>query len=63
MKQFYKSKTIWFNAITILVVVATFFGYTPNAELAETATGILVALSPVINVLLRLVTNKGVILK
>lgn len=56
-KKWYKSKTVLFNALTILVVVATVFGYTPNQELAENVTNILVALSPIINIGLRMVTK------
>ena len=56
-KKWYKSKTVLFNALTILVVVATVFGYTPNQELAENATNILVALAPIINIGLRMVTK------
>lgn len=60
MKHWYQSKTIWFNLITILVVVATFFGYTPNQELADDITLFLITMSPAINFALRLITNKGV---
>ena len=60
MKHTYQSKTIWFNAITIIVVFATMFGYTPNEELANTTATVLVALSPLINIALRFVTDKAV---
>lgn len=62
-KSIFKSKTVWFNALTVLVIVATFFGYTPNTELAETVTGLLVALTPIVNIVLRMVTKQPVTLK
>lgn len=58
MKKIYQSKTIIFNTLTILIVVATFFGYTPDQELADNTTTILLALSPLINLVLRFVTDK-----
>lgn len=61
-KKFYKSKTVWFNALTVLIVLATASGYTPNAEVAETTSAILLAIAPVVNLVLRSVTNKGVTL-
>jgi hypothetical protein len=60
MKKIHQSKTIIFNTLTILVVVATFFGYTPNQELAENTSAILLALAPLINIALRFVTDKAI---
>lgn len=62
MKHLYQSKTIWFNALTVLFVVATFLGYTPNQELAETTSNLLIALAPIVNIVLRLVTDKKITL-
>lgn len=59
-KKFYFSKTIVFNTLTVLVVVATFFGYVPDQAIAETTSAILLALTPLINIGLRAVTNKGI---
>lgn len=59
-KPFYKSKTVLFNGITILVVIATFFGYTPNQELAEQASNVLIAITPIANLALRFVTKQPV---
>lgn len=58
MKKIHQSKTVIFNTLTILVVLATFFGYTPDQELAENTATILLALSPLINLVLRFVTDK-----
>lgn len=63
MKSWYKSKTVWFNILTVLVVVASFFGFTPNQELSEEVSGYLLVLSPLINLLLRFITTKGIVLK
>ena len=60
MKHLHQSKTIWFNALTVIVVFATMFGYAPNEDLANTTATILVALAPLINIALRLVTDKAV---
>jgi hypothetical protein len=60
MKHTYQSKTIIFNTLTVLIVVATMFGYTPNQELAENTSAILLALAPLINIALRFVTDKGI---
>lgn len=59
-KKIYASKTFWFNSVTILVVIATMFGYTPNQELAESTSTILMSVSPIINLILRFYTDKKV---
>lgn len=60
MKASYKSKTVLFNGLTILMCVATFFGFTPNQEIAEQATALLIALTPVINLILRTYTKEPI---
>ena len=62
MKNVLKSKTVWFNVLTVLIAIATFFGYTPNQELAEKTTSLLLVLSPAVNLLLRLITSQGLYL-
>lgn len=57
-KAFWKSKTLWFNFLTIIMVFAGALGYTPNAELAENVGALLIAFSPFINFLLRAFTEK-----
>ena len=59
-KNWNKSKTMIFNGITILVVVASFLGYVPDQQLAEKVSGILLAVAPVIKLVLRLVTDKPI---
>lgn len=59
-KSWYKSKTVWFNLLTVIVVVATFFGYTPNDELGGQVSMLLIAFSPLINIILRLFTKKAI---
>lgn len=58
-KSFIKSKIIWFNALTILVTLATFFGYTPDQELSGQVTIFLLLSAPVVNLLLRVITTQG----
>ena len=56
-KSWYQSKTVWFNTLTIVLVVAGFLGYTPDQQLTEQVSGALLALGPVINIILRLMTK------
>ena len=62
MKRFYLSKTMWFNALSILLGVALFFGYTPDENLMAETTKYLLIITPFINLLLRLMTKKGITL-
>jgi hypothetical protein len=58
-KQWYTSKTVWFNILTIFTVTASMFGYVPDQEVADTTSSVLLALSPIINLALRMITDKG----
>jgi len=60
IKKALASKTIWFNGLTVLMVLATFFGFTPNEEVAEMTTQILLAFAPMVNVVLRFVTKEEI---
>jgi hypothetical protein len=60
IKKAVSSKTVWFNGLTVILVVATFFGFTPNQEVAEITTQILLALAPIVNVILRFVTKEAI---
>jgi hypothetical protein len=51
-KSFLHSKKFYFNALTVLVVIATFFGYTPDTELSDNLTGLLVVVAPFVNLVL-----------
>lgn len=62
-KSFWKSKTVWFNLITVLVTVASYFGYTPDQQVADNTAGMLLILGPVVNVLLRFMTKHELTLK
>jgi ABC-type uncharacterized transport system permease subunit len=59
-KSIFKSKTAWFNVLTIVITVATMYGFTPNQELTDKVAALMVVLSPVINLILRFVTKKPV---
>jgi hypothetical protein len=55
-KPFYQSKTLVFNAVAVVVFVATAFGFAdfaPDAELMALAAAVL-------NIVLRFVTSKPV---
>lgn len=56
-KQWYLSKTLWFNVLALVVIIANAFGYAnfvPDAQTAEYGA----ALITLINVILRLVTSQ-----
>lgn len=58
MKRFYQSKTLWFNALVLLVAVAGVFGFgefKPSADMIEIVSVVVAA----INIGLRLVTNQA----
>lgn len=59
-KSIFASKTFWFNALTVVVVIAAALGYAPNQELAEQTSQYLVAFAPVVNIILRMVTKSSV---
>lgn len=59
MKAFYTSKTFWFNALTVIVAVAAYFGFgdfNPNGDTVELGA-VIVA---VINIILRFVTTQPI---
>ena len=60
MKNITKSKTMIFNALTVIVVFATFFGYETNSELASQTQAIILALTPLVNLALRAITKEPV---
>lgn len=62
-KPFYKSKTVWFNILTAIIVIAGMLGYdVDNAMTSELATS-LIAVSPVVNLVLRGWTKSPIKLK
>ena len=55
-KKFYKSKTFWFNLLTLVVMVAAGFGFTefdPDTEVGAIAIGVVA----IINLVLRSMTD------
>jgi hypothetical protein len=59
-KPWYRSKTIWFNALTIVTTIAAYFGWNPDQQITMNVAGFLVAASPIINLVLRLMTRKPI---
>jgi Mg2+/citrate symporter len=59
-KSIFKSKTFYFNIITILVTLAAAYGYTPNQNVANQTASALLFASPVVNLILRYITSKSV---
>lgn len=63
-KTIWTSRTFWFNVLTVLVAVATHFGYTPNDVLTNNVESVLT--NPffigLANILLRWITSKPVTL-
>lgn len=62
-KQWYKSKTLWFNVLTVILAVAYHFGYQPN-DVVIANVGAVFA-NPffigAVNLVLRWLTNKGIV--
>ena len=59
MKPFWKSKTLWFNLIFLLVTLATSWGYTdwqPTTEMQQIITGVVL----ILNLILRYMTKQGI---
>jgi hypothetical protein len=59
MKPFWQSKTLWFNALFLIVSLAGVVGFgefQPSPEIVEVAT----VVAAVINLVLRLVTKQAV---
>lgn len=59
-KEFWKSKTFWFNILALLVAVASAFGFSefqPDSQVAEYALVIVT----VVNIILHFVTNKALV--
>lgn len=57
MKPWYESKTIWVNALTVLIVLITSMTSWPQMQQygAQLATAL-----AVVNVMLRLITSEGI---
>jgi len=58
MKKWYASKTLWFNIAALIFAVLGNFGYTGNLP-AEWALFV-PAIVAIVNMVLRLITNKAV---
>ena len=59
-KPWYASKTVWFNGLTIVIAVATYFGFTPDQTLFTQVSTFLVSFAPVVNLGLRFFTKKPI---
>ena len=57
-KKWYASKTIWFNVLAIVVMIASAFGYT--GEISQDWSQYMVWVSAAINILLRFKTKQPV---
>lgn len=57
-KPFYQSKRFYFNALTIILVAAQFFGFTPNEAIATQTTNLLTAIVPLVNIFLAFISKK-----
>ena len=57
-KNFWRSKTFWFNVLTLGVAVATAFGFT-DFEPAPEVSQIALVVVTIINLILRFLTKEG----
>ena len=62
MKQFWKSKTFWFNALALVVAVAGAVGYSEFVP-GEDAKDISMAVVLVVNLILRFMTKEPIALR
>lgn len=60
-KHWYRSKTVWFNALTVLTTIAAMHGWTPNDALMSDVNAILLVLSPLANIALRFFTRRPIV--
>lgn len=60
MKSWYQSKTIWFNVLTIVIAVSSYFGFTPDQAVTSQVSVFLIAAAPIVNIALRFFTTKPV---
>jgi hypothetical protein len=60
-KRWYRSKTVWFNALTVLTTLAAMHGWTPNDALMSDVTAAVLVLSPLVNIFLRFITRRPLI--
>ena len=60
MKTIFKSKVFYFNILTVLMAVATYFGYIPEQKLAEQTSEFLFAVAQIVNIILRFYTSRPV---
>lgn len=51
-KSWLTSKKVWFNLLTIVTVIATYFGYVPDQDVANKVSTSLLALGPIVNFVL-----------
>ena len=68
-KQFYLSKTFWFNIVILILGVAGVFGFSEFVPSDETTqqvgqiSALVAALVPVVNILLRFLTDTKLTIK
>jgi hypothetical protein len=59
MKAFYESKTFWFNALTVVLAIAAYFGFGEfQADPKALELGSVIV--AVINIVLRFATSKAI---
>lgn len=59
MKSIIESKKFWFNFLTIVTVIAGYYGYTPDQTLIKQVGDILVMTSPLVNLILTMFFTKS----
>ncbi|MFB1502005.1 hypothetical protein [Thiocapsa sp. N5-Cardenillas] len=62
MKSWYKSKTVWFNVLAGVVMIATMFGYTGemSPEVSDKVNAFMPMITIIVNLILRKFTDKPI---
>ena len=58
MKSYLQSKRFWFNALTVVLAVASYYGFSPDPQVTNGVANTLVVASPIVNLLLTMFASK-----
>lgn len=59
-KSVFQSKTMWVNIITIVIALGAHYGIVPDQMMGDQIAKGIIAISPVLNMFMRLITKDAV---